>query len=171
MTDAAKQCPTPKTPTGGANCYRDERGSGGADLLEVTENWPTPTARVRSGDASQETLDKNSRPLDEVSTHWPTPRNNTGIAGGNKTPDLAKKRLEDLATTWPSSPQPETTTPHGNGLRNWTRAECPRLNPGFQWWLMGWVTLTILCSDSAEMEWSHWWQQSLSIFCFLRLGE
>jgi hypothetical protein len=44
LENAAKQWPTPKALTGGANSQRDSRGAGGADLQEAV-NWPTPTSR------------------------------------------------------------------------------------------------------------------------------
>ena len=43
--------PSPKTPTGGANSKRDERGSGGADLREAAllTGWTTPQAHDVTG--------------------------------------------------------------------------------------------------------------------------
>ena len=73
--------PTPKTPTGGANTNRKQRGAGGPDLQEVA-GWATPTAvNWRDGRGNQH--GKNSRPLQEqaqgLTDHaagWATPTTN-----------------------------------------------------------------------------------------------
>ena len=44
LTDEASLWPTPKTPTGGANTGREERGSGGPDLQESAELWAASKA-------------------------------------------------------------------------------------------------------------------------------
>lgn len=53
-------------------------------------------------------------------------------------------------------------------LQTWTRPECPRLNPEFQWWLMGWVCPGETFSESAETAWSRWRLQQHSSLCAIQ---
>lgn len=49
---------TPKTPTGGANSKREERGAGGPDLQEMANAWPTPAARDSKGTNSLQHMNR-----------------------------------------------------------------------------------------------------------------
>lgn len=56
--------PSPKTPTGGANSKREERGSGGADLQEAAmlAPWASPSAQRSAGEVSED--------LERVGNKW-----------------------------------------------------------------------------------------------------
>jgi len=44
--------------------------------------------------------------------------------------------------------------------------EYRRLNPRFAEWLMGWPR-GLTSFDLSAMEWTHWWQHTLSCLCGL----
>ena len=67
-------------------------------------------------------------------------------------------QLPNSVVTFPATPPPETTGEHGLLLQRWTPPSCPRLNPKFQSWLMGWPpTLTSFALEATE--WTRWWLQ------------
>jgi len=134
--------PSTRTPAGGPEGRdpKSARGSGGECLAFAAANWPTPEVRnYRSGKRTAESKRRENK-LEEVIVNFPTFR-----------PD-ATSILKPLAGLFARLP---TTTRrrrwrlllgvvrHNYGeigalLRVWTPPECPRLNPAFHWWLMGW---------------------------------
>jgi len=99
--------------------------------------------------------------LDYAAESWATPNAN------ERGPELDKSHreqaggidLQSQVVTFPSTHLTETTTELGELLQVWTRPECPRLNPAFQWWLMGWPSPIAIFSDSGAMEWLRWRRQ------------
>lgn len=106
---------TPKTPTGGANSKREDRGAGGADLQEQVENWPSPMTRdYRGGGAS---LDAQRRQ---------EPDGHARLEGGELfAPGPGDARWGDVISAAP-------------WLAPALGADKRRLNPRFAEWLMGW---------------------------------
>lgn len=68
------QWPTAKAMTGGANSKRDQRpGTGGPELQEAAENWPTATARDWKDTGNLENVPENGL-LGRVAANWATPQ-------------------------------------------------------------------------------------------------
>jgi len=135
--------------------------AGVSNLNEQAENWPRPAARdIRSGQVSEATLAKNSRPLNEMAENWMRPH---GFQAGNG-PDGNEfaKSVKNWGTF--TSLQPETITDPGQLLQVWTRPECPRLNPEFAEWMLGWP-LGLTGFGLSATEWSRWRRRTLSLLC------
>lgn len=96
---------------------------------------------------------------------WPTPKarqtEGSGLTTGR--PNYKTTNLKWHAENWPQSttPQQEMTSELGQLLQKWTPPECPRLNPRFAEWLMGWP-IGICSFTLSETELTHWLQHTLS---------
>lgn len=101
--------PTPKTPTGGPNSNREERGAGGADLQEAARSgWPTPRAedseQTGAHHGTPDTLTSAAR------AGWPTPTacsgpnmsENRGKCQGGRRRRMTAQSVEGILAGWPS---------------------------------------------------------------------
>ena len=141
LQEVAQNWPLPKTPTGGANQDRQQRGSGGPDLQESVQNW----MRVRATDSHGGGYQRNQRTGKKILT------------------------INGQVQDWPGTIlQPETIGNPGELLQVWTPPECPRLNPRFAEWLMGWPR-GLTSFDLSAMEWTRWRRQTLSFIYWLIL--
>tara|TARA_Y100000310_G_scaffold186390_1_gene186545 strand:+ start:2173 stop:2559 length:387 start_codon:yes stop_codon:yes gene_type:complete len=61
----------PEAPNLGANIktWGEYKSPGRLAIATRSGLWPTPSARQRTGQASDKTMAKNSRPLDEIASH------------------------------------------------------------------------------------------------------
>jgi len=166
---------TPKTTPGAWMNQRD--GTQRATLAGEAETWPTPQAHdAQKGKTACQVAAMKARTqagvanLNEASEQWPTP--NVVPNRGPETRASKKKRgsggvdLQTVVTTFPDTPQRETTTELGLLLQNWTPPECPRLNPRFAEWLMGWCPGLTACGSLGTV-WTLWWQRTRSSLCRL----
>jgi len=175
--------------------HRDSRERPHKDQLpNAVATWATPDAQ-QGGSTTQSADRKSQTNLKEQAQVWASPKTPTGgkelskshrhNAGGidlqsqvvlwapaNEGDCKSRLRhkgrnptLNGHIRTFPSSPQPRMTTELGRLLRIWTPPQCPRLNPVFQWLLMGWPSPTRIFSDSGAMEWSRWRRLLLSALC------
>lgn len=126
-------------------------------------SWPTATASDAYGNTAGGARGNPS--LGSLVKNWPTP-----LARDGK---VSEKRQRDggSALSWHAEHYPitlpdETTSELGRLLRSWTPPECPRLNPRFAEWLMGWPQELTSFGLSAR-EWTRWWRDTL--FCLLQL--
>lgn len=143
-----------------------DHGPDGSECAKQAKDWATPNANERGPE-----LDKSHRPnaggidLQSMASNWPSPRSETDSKGaGPATTRACGKSREDqlayAANAFPSSHPDAMTTDDGlkSLLQIWTRPSNPRLNPAFQWWLMGWP-LPASFYESAATAWSHYRQQ------------
>ena len=133
--------PTPKTPTGGANSNRAERGAGVANIDEAAQ-WATPSARDwKNGTTSEATVERNSRPLNEQAVmlaNWATPTTQDHSRGTNPPrPTDTGIPLSQQASGMPVSGCPVETGKRG------------QLNPALPRWLMGYPKEWCECAPSA----------------------
>jgi hypothetical protein len=110
LDQQARNWPTPKTITGGANSNRENRRrpggqTAGADLQEAVQLWPTPKTPTGGSESRQAKARRGSGGAD----------------------------LPAVAVSFPPSPQGLTISPHGPSCSDHTR----RLNPLFVEHLMG----------------------------------
>jgi hypothetical protein len=126
---------TPQAHQGGANSKREERGSGGPDLLEQAEHWQTPAQdsfRSRGGERKDEMgLDQQARffPTRGARDYrTPNSKSYQDRGGGMKGEQLPNFVAHSL-------PAP----PIQDGLKSSEkdRTSRRRLNPRFVEWLMG----------------------------------
>jgi len=162
---------------GGSTKRGRERGD---EMLigEMVKNWPT--ADTNASSYSNGLMGENLR---EAGMKWATAQAFDGTTIGQKPKPITARHtkggcstLADNLRDFPSTAQDETTGPLGLLLRRWTPPECPRLNPVFQWWLMGWprpatlLSATHRCSGSAATAWTAWRLQLQSQLCSLMQG-
>jgi DNA (cytosine-5)-methyltransferase 1 len=95
LDQQARQWPTPKALTGGANSQRLKRrrngkgGPGGTDLQESAEQWPTPQSRDFRSTVTGDIAKQNSRPLSEAVGHFP--QDQTTYQGGKSCLPYARR--------------------------------------------------------------------------------
>lgn len=109
--------PTPNAAAHSANTNREERGAGGPNLHETSQQWPTPTAWEQSENPEsfearrqrEQAKGRNGNgmgaPLDMVASSWPTPNVPNGGRTSNTTDtreDGSKRQVDlgALVTTW-----------------------------------------------------------------------
>lgn len=135
------------------------------------KSWAAPAARDTKWPNGPEHAATRERThedqLPNQAVNWATPRASTcnGIPCPEHTGNGS--RIEDQAAIWASFRQAADTgpIPNGSASLNWTPPACPRLNPVFQWWLMGWPSPAAIFSVSGETEWCRWLRRWRSIFC------
>lgn len=143
-------------------------------LTGAIATWATPTSTA-SNRGPRKKSQKGGRLLERDVAQWATPntaRRGSGqyrkkaSAGGDK--DLQREVETDK---WPclATPLLATTGPLGLLLQAWTPPECPRLNPAFVSWLMGWPP-GLTSFDLSATAWTHWWRHTLSCLCGLVSG-
>jgi len=154
LAGQAKNWPTPDASEGGA---RSENNIFYPNLKLATQEWPTPKGSPSGPDYARPGREGTGG-NDFVTSvaQWPTPTSRIHKGGGKKTfRKDGKSRMDMLdwnAESFPTTPHQETTTELGLLLQVWTPPECPRLNPRFAEWLMGWpVGLTSF--ELSETEW------------------
>jgi hypothetical protein len=133
--------PTPKTPTGGANSKREERGSGGADLQEIaqTTGWHTPHCpRKNDFEHSKSTY------LDRQASGWASP-SARDYKSEKATEEFNQKR-EEHPRGKPLSYQARGIT--GTSAISQTE-KSGALNPGLPRWLMGFPIEWCACAVTA----------------------
>jgi hypothetical protein len=139
-------------------------------LRTAVKAWATPEAR--DWKVGKIPHHKGSGPLSYEAEMWATP--NTARRGAGKyRKENSKGGDKDLqreveTDKWPcpDTLPPETTSLLGLLLQVWTPPECPRLNPRFAEWLMGWPLGLTSCGLSAT-EWTLWWRHTLFCLCSL----
>lgn len=96
--------PTAKAATGGANSKREDRGAGGPDLQEVSQNWPTPMAGTPAQNGNNEAGNSDfTRKMDEILSGWSTPRSSDADKGGpNQSFGAGGIPLPAQAANWPT---------------------------------------------------------------------
>lgn len=158
----AKNWPTPNAnPNAPNNSQVREAGRIAARttnqcLGQVSRMWPTPKVSCSTYTRDQ---GENMGLLDSAKT-WATPTT-LGANGPFPKPTKGSRNLVNDIKTFPDTPRCETTGPLGLLLQVWTRPECPRLNPRFVEWLMGWPQGLTSC-DLQETESTRWWQATRS---------
>jgi hypothetical protein len=133
--------PTPKTPTGGANSKREERGSGGADLQEIaqTTGWHTPHCpRKNDFEHSKSTY------LDRQASGWAS-TSARDYKSEKATEEFNQKR-EEHPRGKPLSYQARGIT--GTSAISQTE-KSGALNPGLPRWLMGFPIEWCACAVTA----------------------
>lgn len=130
----------------GSDYQNQKDGSQVLCLPGQAKNWAAPAARDYKGPSGEEHRRTKVRPHAD--------------------------QLPNQAYAWACSRPDAATGPTQNGSAssNWTPPSSPRLNPVFQWWLMGWPWLHQICSGSAATELCRWRQQLHLSICFW-LGE
>jgi len=147
-------------------------------LTGATKAWPTSNARDAKGIDQHHHEGAAGNSLPNAVVNWATAQahdirkrgagNRLNPLGGGACLATEVCELPFIRPGAATNPTPTTpTSALGLLLQSWARPECPRLNPVFQWWLMGWPSPTLIFSASAATEWFRWRQQSLSMLCFL----
>ena len=133
---------SPKTPTGGANSKRSERGSGGADLQEAAlmVPWRTPRVTTNSGIPSPCVTGKGSRLEDQaaelLASPWVTPssrdhKDSPGMATEGTNPDgTTRNRDDQLPRQAALTSGADTQSSHAETEKRGS------LNPALPRWLM-----------------------------------
>ncbi len=134
------------------NAARATGGSGGS----WPQQWQTPPSV--EGFARRRQVGQVERAEDMLpaqAQNWPTPRSSSGGA-------RRARGVEDTTTaaaiTFPATPHPETTGPHGSLLRELDRIFYPptehrRLNANFSEWLLGWpIYLTAMRTEPTDFQ-------------------
>ena len=146
--------------------------------------WPTATrqdsagARNRTANRRPGAKFSDGETLVDAIQMWAAPNVPSGgrvlsakdtAARGSTDKGKRQVGLEMETRYFHATPRPETTSGPGPLLRVWTPPECPRLNPRFSEWLMGWpVGLTAF--ELSETAWTRWWQATLSALSRLCCG-
>jgi len=163
LTGVSRNWTTPKAKTGGANSKRAERGAGGTDLQEQSENWLTP-----HGMYGTDHTGKTGRggEFAKQANQWQTPATDSFRSRGGDQKD--EMGLDQQARFFPTPAQRDYRTPNresyqersgtkkGEQLQNFVAHSLPdpvipdgresspvdptlrrRLNPRFVEWLMG----------------------------------
>ena len=139
--------PTAKTPSGGSNSKRKERGAGGADLQEAAAQWQTPATdsfRSRGGDR------KNEQGLDQQARTWATPSCRDADKWQKKPKRKGQIQLSAQAYSHPVQGIPTDGNMYSKQIR--------RLNPLFVEWLMGLPRGWTSCGPM-EMQSFRLWQR------------
>lgn len=166
----AMNWPTPKHRDAKGMSQRGTDAPGDALENSVT-HWTTPNANERGPETKQS---KQNRPaaggvdLQTQAMNWATPVNADATSNKNSMKALAKGFQGTLSDQCQSFHQQETITDHGQPLPNWTPPACPRLNPVFQWWLMGMPSPTAIFSESAVTQFALYRRQLLSMYCLIK---
>jgi hypothetical protein len=165
LPNAVRNWATANTKTGGpeqAESKASRPGTGSIDLQTQALNWSTATqtdAERRGEVAGPE--------LTGQAANWGTPR--VGKNAGCPDPQATgiECRLEDQSADFPCTLPVSMTGWHGLLLELWTRPECPRLNPVFQWWLLGLPHPMWIYSESGGIALMLWRQQLASDACLI----
>lgn len=157
-------------------CSRDPKGvdlpnrEGGEGLPTAVANWATPNTGgdkrgMKMPAASAARKEGPPRELNydvaNFSNLWATP--NTARRGTARPEKQAARKgkaggCKELAVEsigFPSSHPTEATSQLGHLLSVWRPPLHPRLNPVFQWWLMGLPWPMLICSESEAIH--AWW--------------
>ncbi len=134
--------------------FPDQKAPGGSK-----PNWKAWATALRADYSAR----KNSAQItnDSGFSCWPTAsaRDHKGATGPDnlyrKNGQMRLDQLDRAAEYFPVTRPGETTTGRGLLLRVWTPPGCPRLNPKFSEWLMGWPPGLSACTLSA-MAWTRW---------------
>lgn len=128
--------------------------------------WATPNARDHKGVnqhlASRGTLDQ----LPNQAEHWATTRLPETLTWRRlrktwRGLDRQTRREQSQLLRWVVR---ERSSAIGRLLRVWTAPECPRLNPRFAEWLMGWPR-DLTSYGLRGTEWTRWQQHMRSSLC------
>jgi len=140
------------------------------NLSGHANNWPTPRTITGGGESAERKqalgrVEPGGGDLQAASTTWPTPVQSDGHKCSHPRRE-GDATLPHSARTFPSSPPARPTSTPGRALPNWTAPSCPRLNPNFVEWLMGWCPGTSDCTSSATA-WSRYRRRTRSALCSL----
>ena len=140
-----------------------KRNAGGVDTQTQAMAWATPTASENANRNStmppSHGVSRGETTAGQV-TSWATPTGTDAERRGEAKRQELTGHVQDYPPTHPDA----MTIELGELLQKWTRPECPRLNPVFQWWLMGWPSPTQIYSASAATAWFQWQRQLHSEF-------
>lgn len=195
MTDAVNWA-TPNTARRGAEnpekhqARASANGAGCKELVTEIQNWPTPNANPEAPNNSKTRENGRiaNRSTDQcmatIAENWPTAsaRDHHNPQASIATMDRNARPLNEHAFHWTSESSLPAAPTGDDGLNSlllvWTRPQCPRLSPAFQWWLMGWphpqtffgsaATVSVPCkppghsSTCSPASWSQWRQQNRS---------
>ncbi len=134
-------------------------------LDQVAKNWPTPTAA--DGSKGPVAYARGNPSLGSETKNWAIPTRRDWKVGELEHREGGRALTTD-AETFPTTHPQKATSSLGRLLQVWTPPECPRLNPRFAEWLMGWPA-GLTSFDLSETEWTLWRRRMRFLLCSLVL--
>ena len=142
---------TPRVTTGAYTRDQGKAGNERASLIGEAESWPSPRAEDSQSCGNHPQATDS---LQGAISTWATPTATAGNRGAYRKATKGGRLLERDIEIFPDTLQESEAGPIGLLLQKWTRPECPRLNPRFDAWLLGWPP-GLTRFDWLEMESIH----------------
>ena len=130
-------------------------------LSNAAKRWPTLAAsdsrdgRNATRNRSPESTGNTGETMGDAIWLWPAITATDSEKRGKLNQATRQNGLAAAAQAFPTTPPSATTSRLGRLLQRWRPPECPRLNPRFAEWLMGWPVGLTNCALSATA-WTRW---------------